>query len=93
MPKKKAPAAQPDFEKALERLEAIVSELEGGELPLEKALELFEEGVELGRSCGTQLEDAEKKISLLVEKADGSLSEEPLDEPAPGGDDESGIPF
>lgn len=86
MPKKKSTEETASFETALERLEQIVSELEGGELVLEKALTLFEEGVELGRRCGAQLEAAEKKISLLIEKADASLSEEPLDEPV--GDEE-----
>ena len=62
MPKKKATTKAPNFEEALERLEQIVSELEGGELALEKALELFEEGVGLGKSCGSQLAEAEKKL-------------------------------
>jgi exodeoxyribonuclease VII small subunit len=91
MAKKKATDKAPSFENALARLEEIVSELEGGELALEKALELFEEGVTLGKSCGAQLEEAEKKIVLLVEKADGSLAEEALDEPP--GDGDSGVPF
>ena len=84
--KKTTKDEEPSFEDALARLEAIVDELEGGEPPLERALKLFEEGVTLGRRCGAQLEEAEKTITLLVEKADGSLSEEPLDPPA---DDEA----
>ena len=91
MAKKKASEKDPNFEEALLRLEEIVGDLEGGELALEKALALFEEGVRLGKQCGSQLEDAEQKISLLVEKADASLSEEALDPPAPG--DGDGIPF
>jgi len=97
MPKKKTTEKEPNFEDALGRLESIVDELEGGELALESALKLFEEGVELGRRCGAQLEQAEKKISLLVEKADGSLSEEPVGEPSPPAADTAGddnrIPF
>jgi exodeoxyribonuclease VII small subunit len=91
MPKKKATGKTPNFEEALQRLEEIVGDLEGGELALEQALALFEEGVQLGKSCGAQLENAEKKISLLIEKADASLSEEPLDAPEP--DDGNEIPF
>lgn len=84
--KKKTKDEELNFEDALARLEAIVDELEGGEPPLERALQLFEEGVGLGRRCGAQLEEAEKKISLLVEKADGRLEEEPLDPPAGAAD-------
>ena len=94
MAKKKASEQDPNFEDALLRLEEIVGDLEGGELALEKALALFEEGVKLGKQCGEQLEQAEKKISLLVEKADASLSEEDLDVPPPeGGGEGDGIPF
>ncbi len=98
MPKKKTTGKELNFEDALGRLESIVDELEGGELALESALKLFEEGVELGRRCGSQLEQAEKKISLLVEKADGSLSEQPLAETPPAAgddttDDDNRIPF
>jgi len=54
-----APAAEGlPFEAALERLEAIVQRLEGGELPLEEALAAFEEGVGLSRRCAAQLEAA-----------------------------------
>lgn len=61
------------FEEALTRLEAVVKELENGKLPLEKALELFGEGVSLAQFCQQQLEQAEQKISLLVADAKGNL--------------------
>ena len=67
---------QPGFEQSLERLEEIVAELEGSDVPLERALELFEEGVKLGRACSTRLDEAERKITVLLEQADGSLVEQ-----------------
>src|SRR6185436_19810335 len=54
------------FEESLGTLEKIVIQLESGELPLERALELFEEGVGLARRCQTQLEEAERKVELLL---------------------------
>lgn len=54
------------FEETLGSLESIVAQLESGELPLERALELFEEGVSLTRNCQQQLEDAERKVELLL---------------------------
>ena len=61
------------FEENLARLEAIVAELEGDELELERALRLFEEGVERLRLASEELGRAESKVKLLVEKADGSF--------------------
>ncbi|MCK5241155.1 exodeoxyribonuclease VII small subunit [bacterium] len=58
----------PSFEKALERLEDIVSQLEAAEAPLEKALVLYEEGVGLSRFCSQQLKSAERKVELLEDK-------------------------
>ncbi len=54
------------FEEALEALERIVTELEGQELPLEEALRRFEEGVRLSRLCYQMLEEAEKRIEILL---------------------------
>ena len=54
------------FENALEQLEATVAQLEEGEMPLEEALELFESGVKLSRQCSTTLEEAERRIEILV---------------------------
>ena len=74
---------QPGFEQSLERLEEIVAELEGSDVPLERALELFEEGVKLGRTCSTRLDEAERKITVLLEQADGSLVEQATTASAP----------
>jgi exodeoxyribonuclease VII small subunit len=54
------------FETALEQLEGTVTRLEQGEMPLEEALELFETGVKLSRQCSTTLEEAERRIEILV---------------------------
>jgi exodeoxyribonuclease VII small subunit len=54
------------FESSLASLERIVANLESGDLPLERALELFEEGVALARRCQTQLGDAERKVEMLL---------------------------
>ena len=54
------------FEECLERLEKIVKELEKGEVPLEKSLTLFEEGMQLSATCRKQLEDAEGKVEIPV---------------------------
>jgi exodeoxyribonuclease VII small subunit len=58
--------AAPPFERALEQLEATVSRLEEGEMPLEEALELFESGVKLSRQCAATLEQAERRVEILV---------------------------
>lgn len=55
-----------DFEKRLTRLEEIVEKMEGGELPLEESLKLFEEGVKLTKDCHKQLNDAELKVKQLL---------------------------
>lgn len=68
------------FEKALERLETIVQEMESGELSLENALKKFEEGVRLSQLCTQKLNETEKKIALLMEQSDGSLAETPFGE-------------
>lgn len=60
-----------DFETALQRLEAIVKNLEDGELALDKALELFEEGIRLSRFCHSKLEKAERRVELLLKDGEG----------------------
>lgn len=57
-----------DFEEALARLEEVVKELEDGGLSLEKSLELFEEGVKLVKFCKTELDQAERKIEIVLKK-------------------------
>ena len=61
----------PDFETALKRLEEIVKKLENGELSLDSALELFEEGIKLSRFCHTKLEQAERKVEILLKNNSG----------------------
>jgi exodeoxyribonuclease VII small subunit len=68
-----------DFETALQRLEEIVKTLEGSSLPLASALELFEEGVTLSRFCHSKLDEAERKVEILVKKGNGSMEAEPFE--------------
>ena len=68
-----------DFEKALNRLSAIVSRLEKGDLPLEESLQLFEEGVKLSRYCSDRLEEAERRIDVLVKGKGGKTTEVPFE--------------
>jgi exodeoxyribonuclease VII small subunit len=75
------------FEAGLERLEQIVLELEQGELPLEKALALFEEGIKVSGSCRKKLEEAESRVELLLKKGDGKVAAEPF---RPGENDANG---
>jgi len=58
------------FETGLQQLELIVKEMESGELPLARALELFEKGMQLSESCRKQLEEAETRIEMLIRKGD-----------------------
>ena len=67
-----------DFETALKSLEEIVSQLEAGDLTLDRALELFEQGVKISRFCNSKLEEAERKVETLIRNADGSLAEVPF---------------
>jgi len=59
------------FEQAMARLETIVAELEKGELPLDESLKIFEEGIRLSKNCLKVLEDAERKIEVLVQDKNG----------------------
>ena len=63
----------------LNDLEALVEELESGELPLEQAMKRFEEGIKLTRSCQTALKDAEQKVEILLKNAGGEESLEAFD--------------
>ena len=67
----------PKFEDGLKRLEKVVNELEKGEVPLERALTLFEEGMQLSNSCRKELEEAEGKVEILL-KQNGRLQPEPF---------------
>lgn len=68
MPGEEKPAAS--FETGLQELEQIVKEMESNDLPLERALELFEKGMRLSEICRKQLEEAETRIEVLVRKGD-----------------------
>ena len=59
------------FEASLEALEQIVRELEQGDLPLEKSLELFEQGIRLSRECQERLSQAERRIEILLKDNQG----------------------
>jgi exodeoxyribonuclease VII small subunit len=66
------------FEEALQKLEQIVEQLERGDLPLDKSLEIFEEGIKLSRLCTKQLEEAEQRIELLLNIKDGKPEKTPF---------------
>jgi exodeoxyribonuclease VII small subunit len=73
-----------DFESALKSLEDIVVRLESGDLTLDQSLELFEEGVNISRFCNSKLEEAERKVEILVKAADGGFKEAPFEEGCEG---------
>lgn len=82
-----AKAEKMTFEQAIARLEEVVRELEGGQLSLERALELFAEGIEHSRICNERLTVAEQRIAMLTanEKGEISLQEIDMTTMAPGG--------
>jgi exodeoxyribonuclease VII small subunit len=67
------------FEEALARLEAIVVELERGQLPLDDSMRIFEEGMKLSKTCLKMLEDAERKVEILIKDKDGAKRTRPLE--------------
>jgi exodeoxyribonuclease VII small subunit len=67
------------FEKNLDRLDAVVQQLEDADLPLEKALQLYEEGMKLSGVCQKQLEEAEGRVEILMKKAGGKMTAEPFE--------------
>lgn len=72
----------PKFEDCLQRLEKIVQELEKGEVPLEKSLTLFEEGMQLSAACRKELEEAEGKVEILLKQKLQAEPFEPLTDAA-----------
>ncbi len=66
-----------EFEEALSRLEKIVGDLEDGDLSLEEALKLFEEGVQVSRYCARVLAEAERKVEILTRNEEGDLEAGP----------------
>ena len=83
MPKREqtkgAAAGAQNFEAQLASLERIVRELERGDLPLEQSLELFEQGVKLSRECQERLNEAERRIEVLLRAGDGSTIAVPFE--------------
>ena len=83
------------FESSLEALEQIVHELESGDLPLEKSLELFEDGIRLSRQCQERLNQAERRIEVLLRDNQGRPVVSPFEnaksmsENSPAGNDEN----
>ena len=71
--------ATSNFEKNMSDLENIVTELEKGDLNLDESISKFEEGIKISKQCNKILEDAEKKITILVKKEDGETDEENFD--------------
>lgn len=65
------------FEASLDELEKVVKEIEAGDLPLERALALFEKGIGLSEACRKQLEEAETRVEMLLNK-EGRIKAEPL---------------
>jgi exodeoxyribonuclease VII small subunit len=72
MPKK-------NFEDAMKRLEEIVRDLEDGDLSLETSLKSFEEGMGLVTFCSEKLEEAERKVNILVKESDGKYTQQPFE--------------
>ncbi len=64
-----------NLEKSLADLETLIEELESGDLPLEKAMKKFEEGIKLTRGCQTALKEAEQKVEILLKSAGGEALE------------------
>jgi len=71
--------AEKKFEKAIAELEDIVHALESGDLPLDEALKAFEKGMKLVRFCSGKLEEAEKKVTMLVRAEEGEVNQVPFE--------------
>ena len=70
--------AKQTFEKAMNKLEQIVQELESTDLPLEKAIKKFEEGVQLSKFCSEKLDETEKRITILLKDQNDHVFEKPF---------------
>lgn len=67
------------FETALKKLEEVVRRLEGGSLSLEESLKAFEEGVRHAAFCSKKLDEAERRVEVLLKQKDGSFRREPFE--------------
>jgi exodeoxyribonuclease VII small subunit len=73
--------AKKTFEMAMKQLEQIVHDLETGDLPLEKAIKKFEEGIQISKYCSEKLDESEKRITLLMRDSEGkNITEVPLED-------------
>jgi exodeoxyribonuclease VII small subunit len=89
-----SPEQSRTFESSLEALEQIVRQLEDGDLPLEKSLELFEQGIRLSRECQERLSQAERRIEILLRDNQGRPVAAAFKEPpseAPASEEENGF--
>jgi len=71
--------AKKKFEDALKELESIVQKLEDADLPLDEALALFEDGIKLSRYCTQKLDEAEKKVEILLRDEQGASCRQPFE--------------
>ena len=71
--------AEKKFEEAMKRLEDIVKNLESGDLSLEESLGIFEEGMKLVSFCSQKLEEAERKVTMLVKESNGKYTHQPFE--------------
>jgi exodeoxyribonuclease VII small subunit len=85
-PTKPEPGKKQAFEQSLARLEEIVRKLENANVPLDEAMKLFEEGMQLSRDCQKQLEQAEARVEILLKKAGGEMTAQPFE---PEGEEET----
>jgi exodeoxyribonuclease VII small subunit len=85
MTTKKASGESPNFEKSMERLEAIVGDMEGGALSLDTMIQRFEEGQSLIKFCTGKLDEVERKIEKLL-STEGAVETEPFGDDAPSVD-------
>ncbi|MES0349129.1 MAG: exodeoxyribonuclease VII small subunit [Desulfobacteria bacterium] len=79
--------AKQTFENAMKRLEAIVQEIESGDLTLDEALKKFQEGVKLSNFCSNKLDETEKKVSILLKDEEGNVREKPFSPESSENDD------
>lgn len=83
MPKSKptsdSPEGEPSFEEAFADLESVVREMESDRLPLGELIESYERGMRLHRICQKRLEEAQDRIEVIRQRADGELTAEPFD--------------
>jgi exodeoxyribonuclease VII small subunit len=67
-----------NFEQSLKQLEAIVAQMERGDVSLEESVKLFEEGAKLAEQCKQQLAEAEGKVEILIKQRNGAMKREPF---------------